>query len=317
MKAALIMQAGQGPVYSDFPAPEFAEGENLISVTAAALSPVTRSRASGTHYSSSGQIPFVVGIDGVGRLADGRRVYFMLPTAPFGSMAEQTRIKASQCIALPADLDDVTAAAIANPGMSSWAALRERAQLQVGETVLINGATGTSGRLAVQIARYLGAKKVIATGRNIEALQSLTFLGADLTIPLVEDGEALEKAFLEPFHEGIDVVLDYLWGSSMEHMLIAAARAGKAGVPIRFVQIGTVSAQSISLPGAVLRSSAIQLMGSGIGSVPADRLLKVAEGVLQAAIPGKFEIATTRVPLAKVADVWPTATSQPRTVFLP
>jgi NADPH:quinone reductase-like Zn-dependent oxidoreductase len=316
MKAALILKTGQAPVYGDFPEPDPSEEENRIAVTAASLSHVTRSRASGTHYSTSGQIPFVVGIDGVGRLASGRRVYFVLPTAPFGSMAEQSRVKASHCLALPDELDDVTAAAIAIPGMSSWAALQETAKFQAGETVLVNGATGTSGRLAVQIAKYLGAKKVIATGRNTEALQSLAPLGADLTIPLGEDGKALEKAFLEPFHEGVDVVLDYLWGSSMERLLVAAAKAGEEGVPIRCIQIGGASASSISLPNQVLRASALQLMGSGIGSVPFHRLLKAIEGVLQATVRGHFEIATTTVPLSKVEDAWSTEIRQSRTVFL-
>lgn len=316
MKAALVLKTGQAPVYGDFPEPDPAAEENRIAVTAASLSHVTRSRASGTHYSTSGSLPFVVGIDGVGRLADGRRVYFVLPTAPFGSMAEQSSVKASHCLALPDDLDDVTAAAIAIPGMSSWAALQETAKLQAGETVLVNGATGTSGRLAVQIAKYLGAKKVIATGRNTKALQSLAPLGADLTIPLGEDGKALEKAFLESFHEGVDVVLDYLWGSSMERLLVAAAKAGEEGVPIRCIQIGGASASSISLPNQVLRASALQLMGSGIGSVPFNRLLEAIEGVLQATVPGHFEIATTAVPLSNVEDAWSTEIHPSRTVFL-
>ncbi len=257
-----------------------------------------------------------MGIDGVGRLSDGRRVYFVLPTAPFGSMAEQSRVKASHCLVLPDELNDVTAAAIAIPGMSSWAALQESAKFQAGETVLINGATGTSGRLAVQIAKYLGAKKVIVTGRNTEVLKSLLSLGADMAIPLVEDEEALEKAFLEPFYEGIDVVLDYLWGPSIERLLIAAAKAGQEGVPIRFIQIGAASAYSISLANPILRSSAIQLMGSGIGSVPFNRLLRAIDGVLQATVPGAFEIATTTVPLSKVEEAWSTEIPQSRTVFL-
>ncbi len=315
MKAALILEAGQPPVYGDFRKPTPSEGENHITVTAASLSHVTRSRASGTHYSSSGSVPFVVGIDGVGRLPDGRRVYFVMPTAPFGSMAEQSIVRAAQCIVLPDKLDDVTAAAIAIPGMSSWAALQENARFQAGETVLVNGATGISGRLAVQIAKYLGAKKVIATGRNSEALKSLAALGADVTIPLTQDEETLEKAFLEPFHEGVDVVLDYLWGPSMERLLVAATKAGAEGVPIRFIQIGAASAYSISLPNPVLRSSAIQLMGSGIGSVPFSRLLKAIESVLQASVPGGFEIATTTVPLSEVTAAWSTETSQARTVF--
>jgi NADPH:quinone reductase-like Zn-dependent oxidoreductase len=316
MKAALVLQTGQAPVYSDFPEPVPSEEEHVITVTAASLSHVTRSRASGRHYSASGSLPFVVGIDGVGRLASGRRVYFVLPPAPFGSMAEQSRVKASHCLALPDELDDVTAAAIALPGMSSWAALQKTAKFQAGETVLVNGATGISGRLAVQIARYLGAKKVITTGRNTEALKSLASLGADVTIPLVEDGEALEQAFLEQFQEGVDVVLDYLWGSSMERLLMAAVKAGEEGVPIRFIQIGGASASSISLPNQVLRASAIQLMGSGIGSVPFHRLLAAIEGVLQATVPGAFEIATTTVPLSNVEDAWSTEIPRRRTVFL-
>ena len=317
MKAALVLAAGQPPVYGDFPEPVPSEGENHITVTTASLSHVTRGRASGPHYSSSGKMPFVVGVDGVGRLDDGRRVYFVMPSAPFGSMAEQSIVRASQCITLPDELDDVTAAALAIPGMSSWAALQESAKFQAGETVLVNGATGMSGRLAVQIAKHLGAKKVIATGRNTEALKSLATLGADMTISLTQDEETLEKAFLEPFHEGVDVVLDYLWGPSMERLLIAAAKAGADGVPIRFLHIGGASgAFSISLPSPVLRSSAIQLMGSGMGSIPFNRLVKAIESVLQAAVPGKFEIATTTVPLSEVTAAWSIETSQARTVFL-
>ena len=142
----------------------------------------------------------------------GRRVYFVLPRAPHGSMAEQTVAPLAQCLPLPDGLDDVTAAAIANPGMSSWAAYTERAKLKAGETVLVNGATGTAGRLAVQIARHLGAKKVIATARSAEALQSVANLGADVTIHLIDDGVALESRFKEQFAAGIDVVIDYLWG---------------------------------------------------------------------------------------------------------
>jgi NADPH:quinone reductase-like Zn-dependent oxidoreductase len=184
MKAAVVFGARQTPRYADFSEPMPDAGESGITVTAAAISQVVRSRASGQHYSSSGQFPFVAGVDGVGRLDDGSRVYFVMPRAPYGSMAERAMVPRAHCVALPDELDDVTAAAIANPGMSSWAALEERARLKAGETVLINGATGASGRLAVQIAKHLGARKVIATGCNIEALKSVAALGADVTIRL-------------------------------------------------------------------------------------------------------------------------------------
>ena len=127
MKAATVRQPRQTPSYDDFPEPSARAGERLVTVSAAALSPLVRGRASGAHYSSGGDFPFVVGVDGVGKDESGRRVYFLLPRAPFGALAELTVAQAKQCLELPDDLDDLTAAAIANPGMSSWAALVERA----------------------------------------------------------------------------------------------------------------------------------------------------------------------------------------------
>ncbi len=301
MKAAIVSAAGQTPMFGDIADPVAAAGEALVSVTAAALSPLTRGRASGAHYSSSGSFPFVAGVDGVGRLADGRRVYFVLPRAPNGAMAERTAVPIAHCVPLPDELDDVTAAAIANPGMSSWAAFTERARLKAGETVLINGATGMSGQLAVRIARHFGAGKVIATGRDAGTLESL---GADVAIPLGQDEAALDARFRAEFAQGVDVVIDYLWGASAERLLTAAAKAGKDAVPIRFVQIGAASGADIRLPGAVLRSSAIDLMGSGIGSITLERLVAAIGGVLNAAVEAGLSIPVERVPLAEVERAW-------------
>ncbi|SEG65785.1 NADPH:quinone reductase [Bryocella elongata] len=337
MKAAIVQGAGQTPVYGEFAEPVVREGQELITVTASSMSHVTKSRAAGSHYSSAGEYPFVAGIDGVGRLASGKRVYFVMPRAPFGAMAERVVVRPEQCIALPDELDDVTAAAIANPGMSAWAAYRERARLKVGETVLVNGATGTAGRLAVQIAKWMGAKKVIATGRNEEALREVAGLGADVVIPLSGehghgtppfDGGAvegwatqgselsLEETLKEQFAEGVDVVLDYLWGESARTVLIAAAKEAPEAVPIRFVHIGSVGGAEVSLPGAVLRSSAIELMGCGIGSIPMERLVASVRELMQAAVPAGLKIATTPLPLSSVERGWPLDDSRKRTVFL-
>ena len=302
MKAAIVHGPGQPPIYGEFAAPVAQDGEYRIAVSAGALSPLTRMRASGTHYSSSGQFPFIAGVDGVGRLDDGRRVYFMLPRAPYGALGQETVVCAAQCVPVPDGLDNVTAAAIANPGMSSWAALTERARFQSGETVLINGATGASGQLAVRIARHMGAKRVVATGRNVAVLESLE---TDAAIPLTDDDPAaLEARFAEEFAQGIDVVLDYLWGVSAERLLKAGANAGPASVPIRFVQIGTSSGAEIALPGAILRSSAIELMGSGIGSVPLDRLIAAIGAVLQVAVPAGLSLSTRTLPLHDIEQAW-------------
>jgi NADPH:quinone reductase-like Zn-dependent oxidoreductase len=316
MKAALVKAAGTLPVYSDFTEPVVAEGTVLVKVAASALSHVTKSRASGKHDSASGTFPFVAGVDGTGTLDDGSRVYFVFPEAPFGAMAESCLVKKAHCIALPAALDDATAAAIAIPGMSSWAALVERAKLVKGETVLINGATGVSGRLAVQIARYLGAGKVIATGRSGQVLQSLQKLGADVTISVAQEKDVLEGELRAQFKEGVDVVLDYLWGKSAEQLLASAAQAAAEAVPIRFVQIGAISGPEITLPGAVLRSTAIELMGSGIGSIPMPRILDAIMQLLKAAVPGGFQAATNQVPLSEVEQHWTDDEIRERTVFM-
>jgi len=315
MKAAVVLAPGRTPVYSDFETPAPAPGEHLIRVSAAALSHLARSRAEGRHYSADHRYPFVAGIDGVGRLEDGTRVYFLLPRAPYGAFAQWSVAPAARCVALADDLDDATAAAIANPGMSSCAALVERARLKTGETVLINGATGIAGRLAVQIAKHLGAKRVIATGRNLEALATLRALGADATIALVADEAAQQAALEREFATGVDIVLDYLWGESAQRLLIAAARSAPDGAPIRFVQIGSMSAPEIKLPAAVLRSSSIEMMGSGLSSVSVARLFAAISQVLRVARPAGLQIATEVAPLSEIERRWAQAESARRLVF--
>ncbi len=321
MKAAIVTAAGRTPVYGDFEVPIAKEGEELISVRAAALSNFTRSRASGAHYSAAGVFPAVAGADGVGMAQDGRRLYFVMPEAPFGALAEFCPVHARRCVELPDGLDDITAAAIANPGMSAWAALVERARLVAGETVLVNGATGTAGRIAVQLAKYLGARKVIATGRNVGELDEVKQLGADVVIPFrlgmlhPKGAEEYEEALKEVFTAGVDVVIDYLWGESAKTLMTALAKTiGDA--PLRFVHVGGASGEAnVELSGAVLRSSGIMLMGSGVGSVSREGLVKAIRSVFAVVGPAGLKIATRVVPLSEVGEVWDGAAGKPRLVF--
>jgi NADPH:quinone reductase-like Zn-dependent oxidoreductase len=321
MKAVVVNGPGQKPQYTNFSEPVAKGGEELISVRASALSQLTKSRASGSHYSSDGHFPAVAGTDGVGRTTEGQRVYFVLPEAPYGALAEKSLVKAQHCIPLPDDLDDIIAAAIANPGMSAWAAMMERAHLRAGETVLVNGATGTAGRLAVQLAKYLGAAKVIATGRNEEELEEVKGLGADLTIPFTLGtlhpfgAKRYEEALMPEFANGIDVVVDYLWGESARTIIAAIAKSVEDATPVRFVHVGGASGEeSIDLPGAGLRSSAIVLMGSGAKSVRSSALLEAIKSVFNATIPARLQIATKIVPLSEVEKYW-SAPAKPRVVF--
>lgn len=322
MNAAIINAPGKTPIYGEFAEPVAGAGEEVIDVSASALSNFSRSRSSGTHYSSEQVFPAVAGVDGVGRTADGRRVYFALPKAPYGALAEMSLVRSEQCVPIPDGLDDLTAAAIANPGMSAWAGLVERAKLQKGETVLVNGATGTAGRIAVQLAKYLGAGKVIGTGRNAAELEEVKALGADVVIPFAlgeghpAGAKELEQALVKEFAGGIDVVIDYLWGESAKTVIVAIAKAVEDATPVRFVHVGGASGEgNIELPGAALRSSAILLMGSGVKSVRMSVLLDSIRQVFAAVAPAGLQIATKPVPLAEIESCWESAPGKPRVVF--
>lgn len=320
MKAAIISAAGAAPIFGSFREPVAADGKVVVNVRASALSHLSKGRASGTHYSSDNVFPSVPGVDGTGITQDDRRVYFALPETPFGALAEQSLVDEKLCIPLPDGVNDVTAAAIANPGMSAWAALVERAKIQPGETVLINGATGSAGSMAVQVAKYLGAGRILVSGRNAEKLEALRKLGADEVIPFTIDidhpeGEEVFELALKPhFRNGIDVVLDYLWGGSARTIIAAIARYSAEGHRVRYVQIGSASGEnSIDLPAAALRSSAIELMGSGLKSVPMHKLLEGVAHVFEGAAKGAFHIAIATLPLEQIAEAWQ-APGEPRMV---
>jgi NADPH:quinone reductase-like Zn-dependent oxidoreductase len=152
----------------------------------------------------------VPGTDAVGRRADGRLVYFVADDSAAGTMAERGVLDPRRAVELPDDADPIATAAAMNPGMSSWVGLRRRAELAPGESVLVLGATGNAGRMAVQIAKLLGAGEVVAAGRNAEILATLPGLGADRVVSL-EGGEEAIAALAEAAAE-VDVVIDYLWG---------------------------------------------------------------------------------------------------------
>ncbi len=319
MRAAVVHSFDHPPRYDSFPEPAAGAGEALLEVRAAALSPLVKAQAAGKHYSSEATFPFIPGVDGVGRLADGSRVYFAFPLRPYGAMAERVAVAARLRAPVPDAVDDATAAAIANPGMSSWAALTSRARLVPGETVLVNGATGAAGGLAVQIARHLGARKVIATGRNPARLAALPDLGADVVIPLGAPAEEVAAAFRREIGAGVDVILDYLWGPPAEHLLAAIARTGGTeGAPrIRYVQIGSSAGATIPLPGATLRSSGLELLGSGLGSCSHADLVAAVGAMLEAVVPAKLRIEVETAPLAEVESAWARETGERRLVFVP
>ncbi len=320
MKAAVVHAFDAPPRYTTFADPVAAEGEQLVTVTAAGLHPIVKALANGSHYGSTEELPFIPGVDGVGRLENGSRVLFGSARAPYGTFAERALAANWMCIPLPEGLDDATAAGIANPGMSSWVALTERAKFVAGEAVLILGATGVAGRLAVQIAKRRGARRVIATGRNPEALETLKELGADAVISLDQKHDAVVAAFRGEFAgEGVDVVLDYLWGQPAECALEAISQRGlrKASSRVRFIQIGASAGLTINLNAAALRSSGLELLGSGFGSASLSQILVALDEFLKAAATKAFQFKVRTAALSEIEALWNRPEQGTRLVFQP
>lgn len=306
MKAAVLRELGKAPRFEEFAEPTAGKDEAVVRVRAASLKAVDKQLASGSHYASPRELPVVCGADGVGNLDDGTRVFFGGPRPPYGAMAERTVVPRAFCFPVPSGLDDDTAAALPNPGVSAWLSLTHRAKLAPGETVLILGATGVTGQLSVQIAKLLGARRVIGAGRNVQVLSRLRELGADATIQIDQPGNSLKDAFArEAGDAGFDVIIDYLWGPPTEVLLAAMTKSGFALVTkeTRLVQVGESAGPTISLPAAVLRSMALTILGTA-GIPPREVLVDAMQQVMARAARGELRIATERVPLADIEMAW-------------
>ena len=307
MKAAVLEGIGKTPKCEEFEEPEAGAGEALVRVLAASLKPVDKQLAAGTHFASprEADLPLICGTDGVGTLEDGTRVFFGGCRRPFGAMAELTVAPRAFCFPIPAGIADETAAALPNPGVSAWLSLTHRAKLARGETVLVLGATGVTGQLAVQIAKLLGAARVVAVGRNEQVLARLGELGADATIQLDQAAEALKEAYLSEMGTGFDVILDYLWGEPTEALLAAITKSEFAvtGKEMRLVQVGESAGAMIRLPAAVLRSTAVTILGTA-GMPPREVLFDAMREVMKRGAMGELRIETERVALAEVESAW-------------
>jgi NADPH:quinone reductase and related Zn-dependent oxidoreductases len=314
MRAAVVNVLGQTPVFQSFVDPAPNEGEVLVHVRACGLHPIVKALAGGQHYIGSGEVPFIPGIDGTGTLEDGRRVYFVFVRRPWGTIAELAAAPSKMCIPIPDGLDLQVAAAIANPGMSAWLSLKDRGGLSSGETVLVLGATGVAGQLAIQAARIQGAKRVIAVGRNVESLSNAN---VDAVIQLGESEDEVREAFTTEARNGIDVVIDYLWGRPAELLLESVAKGFSASSThrTRWVEVGESAGKAITLPGAILRSVDLTLIGSGFGSAKLDRVIAAIPELFAMAAAGALKIAVEPVPLAEVETAWSRVEKGRRIVF--
>jgi NADPH:quinone reductase-like Zn-dependent oxidoreductase len=249
-------------------------------------------------------------------------MFFGGPRPPYGSMAQRTVVSRARCFPIPDNVNDDIAAAVVNPGLSAWGALVWRAQLAPGETVLILGATGVTGKLAIQTAKLLGAGRVIAAGRNEHVLNILHDLGADTTIHLGKPGQDLTEAFVrEAGDTGFDVIIDYLWGPTTEALLGAIARGdlAPASSRVRLVEVGESAGPTISLPAAVLRSSRLEILGAGSGNAAAspEMWIEAVRQLMSNVASGALRIDTERVPLGEVENAWHREQHGRRAVIIP
>ncbi|WP_288447565.1 zinc-binding alcohol dehydrogenase family protein [uncultured Chryseobacterium sp.] len=308
MKAAVVFEKGSIPQCTDFPDPEIQENEILVSVKAASIKNLDRARAGGNHYSTEHQEhqPTIIGTDGAGYLENGDKVYFF---SKKGTVAEKAAADKKMIIPIPEGLDFSLAAALPNAVMGSAMALKFKAGIQKGNTVLINGATGITGRIAVQVARLYGAQKTIVTGRNEESLQSLRELGADEVISLKMDDHDFKQKIKEIHKETpIDIVLDYIWGHSVEMILSAFKGDGNFSHKTKLINVGGMSGDAIQLSSQILRGTDIQISGSGLGSwSKAEFALLFSEIIpemFRAAVEGKIKMDTYGVDIKNIEAQW-------------
>jgi NADPH:quinone reductase-like Zn-dependent oxidoreductase len=317
MHAAVVRSFDHPPCYETVETPQAGgEHELVVDVLAAGLHPRVRSSADGSHYTSGDELPLIPGIDGVGRTPEGDLVYFVLPDTTLGAMAEQTVVDRRRSVPLPADSDVAMTAAAMNPAMSSWIALRSRISIGPGQRVLVLGATGNAGQMAVEIAKHLGAGHVIGAGRDAERLAALADLGADVTISLAHEDadDTLGEAAAD-----VDIVLDYLWGTPAEHAIRAlVTHRHDRSRPLDWIQIGSVAGPDITLPSAALRAANLRIMGSGQGSVATAAIVAELPALAAELTAGTLTVNAVALPLSQVQTAWnaPTGSGQ-RIVFTP
>jgi NADPH:quinone reductase-like Zn-dependent oxidoreductase len=319
MHAAVVRSFDHPPRYEiyDTPEPQGAD-EALVDVLAVGLHPRVRTGATGRHYTSTGTLPMIPGIDGVGRLSGGQRVYFVTPDDAWGSMAERAVLDRRRIVPLPEDADVAKVAAAMNPAMSAWVALRRRVPLSPGQSVLVLGATGNAGGMAVQVAKRLGAGRIVGAGRNPQRLTELPALGADEVVALADDPTVTAERLAGAAAE-VDVVIDYLWGEPAITAIMAMLKAREdRSRALDWIQIGAITGPTIELPSVVLRSANLRLQGTGQGAVSPDTYLAELPSLVEEINAGTIAVNTRSVPLAGVETTW-TAPEEPgvRTVLIP
>ncbi len=320
MKAAVLYSADSDPVYDDFEEPAAGPGTQLVELAAAGIHHLTRSVASGRHYSRAAAFPVIPGLNAVARTAGGQLVFTASAPPPHGTLAERIVSPDAMRFPLPAGASPEAVAAGVNPGLASWLPLRAR-QAEAGPlgTVLVLGVTGMSGFLAAQNARLLGADRVVGAGRSPAGLDRAAAAGTD-TVALTGDRDADAQALagaLDGAAPGL--VLDFVWGPVAETAFAALGRLGFGqDTAITYVQIGALGGAEAAVPSALLRSQKLTISGSGAGSVSAADIKAQIPEYIALIAGGSVQVPYRTFPLSDISAAWTaSAESGPRVVVIP
>jgi NADPH:quinone reductase-like Zn-dependent oxidoreductase len=295
VRAAVLREYGV-PSPDEFEEPAAADGQAVVEVLAAGLNPVDVAICAGRFYAGKPPLPSVAGREGVGML-DGERVYFDAPITPFGSMAERALVDPGSTYPVPDGLDDGVAVALGISGLAAWLALTWRAELKEGEHVLVLGASGVLGQIAVQAAKLLGAARVVAAARSAEGLERCLALGADAAVRFGERDD-LPGALAAAAEGRIDVVIDPLFGDPF----VAALNAASFGA--RLVQIGAGAGAEVTVPSAPIRGKMLVLMGHTNFAAPPEVKREAYGNLAAAAARGTIVVDADRIPLEQVGEAW-------------
>ena len=299
MKAVVIEQIGSGPVVTDVDEPQRQAGQTLLEVGAAPINPIDISAAAGRYPGGSPDTPFVAGREAVGRvlesdsLAPGARVY----VSGLGFFAERAVAGDENVVAIDAEVDDALAACFGVAGLVAWLALEWRGDLREGETVLVLGASGAVGLIAVQAAKLLGAGRVVAAARSEKGLERARTLGADATVKLDEHDD-LAAAYLDACDGQLDLTIDPVWGEPGAAAIKATSFGG------RVVQLGQSASKEATLESGWIRSKLLSILGHTNFAAPAEVRNETYLRMVRHAAAGELTVDFEVMPLERVAEAW-------------
>jgi NADPH2:quinone reductase len=296
MRAAVVHEPGATPVFEQFDDPQPGPGVSVGTLLAASLNPLDLAFVNNKFPVRPVQPPCVAGYEAVVQLADGTRRYVTAPPPPFGSLAELVPVREADAFPVPDGLDPAQAAALGVAGLAGWLALDHRAHLQPGQSVLVLGAGGAAGGLALQSARALGAGLIVGAARG-KALQQAAALGPDAVVDLADE-QGLDAELAAAAPGGFDVIVDFLWGAVAPHAINHAASGAT------YVQVGSSAGDASTIAGTALRNKLLTLVGLGQFATSADVRRAAYAQLVGHALDGKISMDLERTRLADIGETW-------------